>query len=162
MGLRETAKFYRIAKIAAYKPTHQNEISWSHLFNDGKGRRFCLYYIVPLMIGLNMCNRGRYINFIEGKDSELLYDIYKDTYIEKTMCSFLLNYGETYDSNEGKSEIKNVSRKEKLQEVYNAIFARDRDNRLEVVVGEVAFDGNTKNELLRIISGISDCADYEA
>ena len=68
MGLREIAKFYRVAKTVAYKPTHKEHDQWLFAFSDGTGRQFCFLCIVPLMIGLNMCDRPRYNKFIQGRD----------------------------------------------------------------------------------------------
>ena len=45
MGLREIAKFYRVAKTVAYKPTHKEHDQWLFAFSDGTGRQFCFYVL---------------------------------------------------------------------------------------------------------------------
>ncbi len=77
MGLREIAKFYRVAKTVAYKPTHKEHDQWLFAFSDGTGRQFCFLCIVPLMIGLNMCDRPRYNKFIQGRDGSPLIELLK-------------------------------------------------------------------------------------
>jgi hypothetical protein len=44
--LREIEKFYRMAKIAAYKPTHNNHYFG---FSDGNALQFSLCIIVPIV-----------------------------------------------------------------------------------------------------------------
>ena len=77
MGLREIAKFYRVAKTVAYKPTHKEHDQWLFAFSDGTGRQFCFLCIVPLMIGLNMCDRPRYNKFIQGRNGSPLIELLK-------------------------------------------------------------------------------------
>ena len=46
--------------------------------------------------------------------------------------------------------------------MYNAIFVKKYDGRYyETTIGKVAFREGTKNELLKIISGLTEYADYE-
>ena len=162
MGLREIAKFYRVAKTVAYKPTHKEHDQWLFAFPDGEGRQFCFLCIVPLMIGLSMCDRHRYNQFIQGKDSSPLTQLFDDTNMAISMCSQLLNEKETYSNPNNSSELIVVKREDKLREVYNAIFVKKYDGRYyETTIGKVAFREGTKNELLKIISGLTEYADYE-
>ena len=162
MGLREIAKFYRVAKTVAYKPTHKEHDQWLFAFPDGEGRQFCFLCIVPLMIGLSMCDRYRYNQFIQGKDGSPLTQLFDDTNMAISMCSQLLNEKETYSNPNNSSELIVVKREDKLKEVYNAIFVKKYDVRsYETTIGKVAFREGTKNELLKIISGLTEYADYE-
>ena len=162
MGLREIAKFYRIAKTVAYKPTHKEHDEWLFEFSDGGGRRFCFLCIVPLMIGLSMCDRVRYKNFIQGKDGSLLTELLNDTYLAISVCSQLLNENEVYSNPNNNSALKVVKKEDKLSEVYDAIFVKKYDARTyKTMVGQVSFNEKTKEELFDIISGLSKYADYE-
>lgn len=162
MGLREIAKFYRVAKTVAYKPTHKEHDQWLFAFSDGTGRQFCFLCIVPLMIGLNMCDRPRYNKFIQGRDGSPLIELLSDTNIAISMCSQLLNEKEAYSNLDNSSELIVVKREDKLREVYNAIFVKKYDGRsYETTIGKVLFGEETKNELLKIISGLTEYADYE-
>ena len=162
MGLREIAKFYRVAKTVAYKPTHKEHDQWLFAFSDGTGRQFCFLCIVPLMIGLNMCDRPRYNKFIQGRDGSPLIELLSDTNIAISMCSQLLNEKEAYSNLDNSSELIVVKREDKLREVYNAIFVKKYDGRsYETTIGKVSFGEETKNELLKIISGLTEYADYE-
>ena len=162
MGLREIAKFYRVAKTVAYKPTHKEHDQWLFAFPDGGGRQFCLLCIIPLMIGLSMCDRSRYNKFIQGQDGSPLTELFNDTNIAISMCSQLLNEKEGYSNPNNSSGLTVVKREDKLREVYNAIFVKKYDGRsYETTIGKVSFGKGTKNELLKIISGLTKYADYE-
>lgn len=162
MGLREIAKFYRVAKTVAYKPTHKEHDQWLFAFPDGEGRQFCFLCIIPLMIGLSMCDRSRYNKFIQGQDGSPLTELFNDTNIAISMCSQLLNEKEAYSNPNNSSGLTVVKREDKLREVYNAIFVKKYDGRsYETTIGKVSFGEGTKNELLKIISGLTKYADYE-
>ena len=78
------------------------------------------------------------------------------------MCSQLLNEKEGYSNLDSSSELIVVKREDKLREVYNAIFVKKYDGRsYETTIGKVSFGEETKNELLKIISGLTEYADYE-
>lgn len=64
--LREIAKYYRLAKAAAYQATHGREGHFG--FSDGRALQFCLLIFVPIMLGTKISNFERYDNFINGKD----------------------------------------------------------------------------------------------
>lgn len=71
---------------------------------------------------------------------------------------FLLNIVQNNNS----AELTVVKREDKLREVYNAIFVKKYDVRsYETKIGKVSFGEGTKNELLKIISGLTEYADYE-
>ena len=109
-----------------------------------------------------MCDRHRYNQFIQGKDSSPLTQLFDDTNMAISMCSQLLNEKETYSNPNNSSELIVVKREDKLREVYNAIFVKKYDGRYyETTIGKVAFREGTKNELLKIISGLTEYADYE-
>ena len=77
-------------------------------------------------------------------------------------CSQLLNEKEVYSNPNNSSELIVVKREDKLKEVYDAIFVKKYDGRFyESKIGKVSFGEGTKNELLKIISGLTEYADYE-
>ena len=162
MGLREIAKFYGMAKAVAYKPTHREHNQWLFAFPDGEGRRFCLFCIVPLMIGLSMIDRAKYNNFVQGKDDSPLIELFNDTNMSLSLCSCLLNEHEAFSNLNSNLKLTVVKKEDKLKEVYNAIFVKKYDSRsYETSIGKVSFGDRTKNELLKVISGLSEYSDYE-
>ena len=71
-SLREIEKFYRMAKVAAHKPTHSQYFTGNA---DGVALNFSLILIVPIIIGLHMYNMDMYNEFITGKNPQPLLDI---------------------------------------------------------------------------------------
>lgn len=156
---REITKFYGSAKIAAYKPTHGNGYDFS--FPDGQARRFCLQYVLPIMMGLKISEYEKYNDFISGKDSSPLHKIFNDINNSVGIGERLLSRNETYDSPADSYQTK-VIFCDKIEEVYNALFVRDYTAReYEKRIGELSFDAETRTWLLKAVSSLSGYADYE-
>lgn len=156
--LREIAKFYRMAKIAAYKPTHDDHIRF--LSSDGKAILFCLICVVPIMIGLKISDTKRYKDFIEGKDDSPLIEVLGSGELGRRTCSFLLESNETYDepTQQGVSKVELV---DKLKLVYNTLFLQDYSNSVyEKNIGELSISQETHDFLLRAESLLSHFSDF--
>lgn len=155
--LREIAKYYRLAKIAAYKPTHDDRYRFG--FPDGNALQFCLLYIVPIMIGTKISNTERYNAFVQGKDSSPLIEVMGSGELEIGACYFLLKQKETIDEPK-QGEIK-VNLTDKLNEVYNALFVQNYSNSTyEKNIGNMSFSQKTHDSLMRIVSLLSDFSDF--
>lgn len=152
--LREIAKYIRLTKTAAYKPTHGNEYEFS--FPEGKGLEFCLFFIVPVIIGLNIQDVSRYNNFILGKDFSPLVDIivgFNPQWFIK-----LLSSNETFDSNESDKTLVTVE--EKFKQVYEAVFITKYDSvNYQTTIGEYSFQKGLKEQLINISGLMSEFAD---
>lgn len=156
-GLREIEKYYRMAKIAAYKPTHNNSFSG---FSDGNALEFSLCIIVPIIIGLRMADVKLYNNFIEGKDPQPLLDIMGDRDIARGICSTLLGRNETYG--EAKENQATVKLLDKLRLAYTALFDDgSRTDWGETHIGSCSFSQRTKETTLRVTSLLSEYASYD-
>lgn len=149
-SLREIAKYLRHAKIAAYEPTHYSG-KYNFSFSDGKARLFCLLYIVPIMIGLNIYNRDLYEAFINGDNWEPLIQILSNG--ERYSFGCLLSNTETFNKEDvGKTFVKV---EDKLIEVYNAVFNSSSANSFCADIGDFSFDGDLKKMLLQTQSLLS-------
>jgi hypothetical protein len=156
--LREIAKYYRLAKAAAYKPTHDNRYHFG--FSDGKALQFCLLCVVPIMIGTKISNTKRYNAFVQGKDSSPLIEVMGSGELGLGMCSSLLNQKETYNEPKQPDEVK-VKLVDKLNAVYNALFIHDYSNgTYEKNVGEMSFTRETYDSLMRTTSLLSNFSDF--
>ena len=156
-GLREAEKYYRNAKIAAYSWTHADVY---YGFSDRKGLQFALCTILPIALGLKMVNTNLYNEFIEGKNSKPLLDILGEGDIAGGLCGSLLRNTETYL--EGQPNKTFVTRADKLNEVYCAIFAgKEARAWEEISIGECVFSKETKDAILRAESLLSEFATYE-
>jgi hypothetical protein len=156
--LREIAKFYRLAKVAAYKPTHSN---YHFGFSDEKALQFCLLFVVPIMIGVKISNIERYNSFIKGEDSSPLIEIVGAGELGVSMCSSLLNHKETYTAPKQQGEVL-VKLEDKLNAVYDALFIQNYSNgTYERSIGEMSFSQSTHDILMRTVSLLSDYSDFK-
>lgn len=155
--LREIAKYYRITKAAAYKPTHSNRY---FSFSDEKALLFCLLCLVPIMIGTRLSSMERYEDFINGKDSSPLLEIMGTGNLGVKICSSLLDLNETYEesANQEETQVKLV---DKLNAVYEALFVQDYSHGInQKNIGEMSFSKETYQELMKAVSLLSDYADF--
>lgn len=158
MELREATRFYRQVKTAAYEPTHDSR-KWDFAFPDGKGKQLLLMYITPILVGLKIVDISLYNDFVNGKDSKPLMDIYKESDLGDWLCAKLLNRNETYEETEGKTL---VTVEQKLQSLYEAIFVTEYTNGVyHTMIGDYEFDSNSKHFIRSIESMLSVYADYE-
>ena len=144
--LREVARYLRLARIAAYEPTHSEK--YQFIFPDERAFQFALYYIVPIMLGVKVSDVERYKDFIEGRDYTPLLELAEVLgmrYFEK-----LLARDETFNEEEGSKTV--VKLETKLQDVYEAIFGTSyTESVYSKTVGELSFNDRTKAGLLRIV-----------
>lgn len=156
-GLREIEKYYRMAKVAAYKPTHNDGFSG---FPDGNAMNFSLCIIVPIIIGLRMADTKLYNDFISGKNPQPLLDVIGTTDIAWGICSTLLNRNETYA--EAQDNQITVSLPDKLVLAYTALFNdSSRTDWGQTRIGNCLFSQRTKDATLRVTSLLSEYASYE-
>ena len=158
MELREATRFYRQVKTAAYEPTHDSR-KWDFGFSDGKGKKLLLMYITPILVGLKIVDISLYNDFVNGKNSKPLMDIYKESDLEDWLCSGLLNRDEAFEEIEGKTL---VTVEQKLQSLYEAIYVTEYTNGVyHTMIGDYEFDSNSKHFVRSIESMLSVYADYE-
>ena len=156
-GLREIEKFYRTAKIAASKPTH----NYSG-FSDGNGFIVGLNLFVPIIIGLRMVDSSLYYDFINGRNSKPLIDIIGDGKIGSGICSMLLEQNETFDNERHTSEQIVVSLEDKLNQAYKALFSKESDHTWNgISVGACSFNNQTKEKIMRVTSMLSEYTSFD-
>lgn len=155
--LREIAKYLRLTKIAAYEPTHGNR-KYDFSFSDGCGLHYGLTYIVPIMIGLKICDSRRYSEFINGRDYTPLLEI--SSCLREDFFDVMLSRTESFKENdEGKTV---VSLDSKFKEIYNVLFVNNYGNgAYEMCVGECSFERCTKETLVRTASLLSQFSDTD-
>lgn len=154
-SIRETAKYLMFVKAAAYDPTHGNTKKHSFVFAKGQAIRFCLHYVIPIMIGLKFADSNRYERFICGKDVTPLLE-FAD--VSEGFFDKLLGRDESYGPSINAASIVTV--KEKLEEVYDALFGTTYDGiTYQKYVGEYEFNKQTKELILRTASLFSTYTD---
>ena len=152
MELRELSRFYYQIKLAVYNPTHDKG-KWNFMFPDEKGKQLILLYIVPILVGLKIVDITLYNEFVDGKNAQPLIDIYLDSEIGERLVRGLSVDNEVIE----KSDVK-----QKLQELYEAIFKTEyTNNSYETTIGDYAFDCNSKAFAKTTASMLSVCADFQ-
>ena len=160
--LREIVKFYRMARAAAYVPTHESK-QYAFHFSEGKATQFCLMFLVPIMTGLKISDYRRYEAFVTGKDSSPLQNLLRNSEMGSSLRRSLLADNETYDETEKTEKLKFVTLEEKIEELYDALFIREYTSRTyEVRIGQMSFDRESRYTLLRAASALSQYADFDA
>lgn len=153
-SLREIAKYVRLTKIAAYKPTHEGGNRFS--FSEEKALQFGLYYFIPVMIGLKIQDISKYEKFVLGKDSTPITEIVES--LNPDWFSQLLSSNETYDAQENGKIVVTVI--EKVQQAYKAVFITEYRGRLySTEIGKCSFQKGLKENLLKIAGLLSDFSD---
>lgn len=159
--LRETIRFYCMSKAAAYVPLH-NDTKYSFAFPSGRGTLFCLMFLVPIMCGLKICDYTRYEAFITGKDSSPLHEFFLTTESDTDMCKNLLAANECFDTEENPQMATLVKLEDKLEEVYNALFIQQYTSSVyTVTIGQMSFNRQSRDVLLRAASTLSEFSNYD-
>ena len=157
--LRETAKFCKIEKIAAYKPFHSGNRHFS--FDAGIALRFSLVCIVPIIIGLKISDQSKYDAFMRGEDSSPLHRFMQESDLANALCSDMLKMDETFEASDiaqGKTE---VTLSDKLDQIYNALFVHIYDAKsFNIKIGRMSFSQATRMHVLNAVSLLSGYADY--
>ena len=158
-SIRESARFYRLAKTAMYK--YLNSEVGIIMFPEDLANRFCLLYILPIMLGLKISDQTAYQEFGHGKNSSPLYHVLSNRIIPVSSLSNTLKGSETFNPRMVSDTVKLVNLKERLDEVYNAVFVHQYKEEDEVILGRLCFCQANKTNLLNAASLLSDYADYE-
>ena len=120
-----------------------------------------LTYIVPIAIGLKIISEKSYYEFIEGKNSNPLMTMYKNSDVGEKLLTKLINIEESY--NDAK-EKKQVTAEEKLQTLYNAIFVDEygrHTGNYFIKIGRYEIDEKSKSLVKTAASMLSDYANFE-
>ena len=158
LSVREAEKFWRMANIAVYKYTHRgrNDV----LDSETNALRFSLF-VVPIIIGLRMTNLELYNSFINGKYSEPLISVLNNESIDRDMGYYLLDKTETLDDKPN-GQCTTVLLTDKLNDAYKALFVSNEINtEEEIIIGKCTFTRQTKDDLMRIASMLSEFASFE-
>lgn len=151
--LREIARYVRLTKIAAYNPTHNK--SDGFYYAEEKARKFCLTFLVPVIIGLQICDIQKYSDFITGKDHTPLIDI-------KNELNFAYYRDWLYDDDtlsKIKADRLDANIEEKLREFYDLLFSSKYDGGGSRTIGKMILDDGIKDFLMRVVGLLSKYTD---
>ncbi len=150
-SLREISKYVRLIKIASYERTNNKNIPPNDCALD-----FCLLCVVPVMIALKLHNINDYYDFIEGRNSDPLINIF-DKNLGEAFSDWLFDSNEIGDY---QKEIPITEFNSRLIEIYHALFIKEYTDRPSQKIGKMYFNPKIKLLLLRIESLLSDFSDF--
>ena len=151
LSLRELCKFIDIVNFSGKNNMH-NETQW-----------FMFKYIIMLSLALKIIDVTLHKDFIYGRDWQPLLDLY-DNDFGACICSKLLNNDETLvdgpTNNYMNADNKEVTREDKLIELYEAIFTKNYTNVDYVTrLGSYAFTKDSKQFIYDVESSLSIYSD---
>ena len=156
--MREVTRFYLQVKTAVYGATIENDEP-KFLFPDGAAQKLILLYIVPVIIGLKIINTSLYDEFVDGNNAQPLLDIFDTKDYGDWFLHGLLNKDESFVDEENK---KKITYKQKITDLYNAIFVIDyRERRGYTILGNHRFGSSSREFAISAASMLSDYADFD-
>lgn len=152
LSLRETCRYLATCNMATHEVIFNNKS-----LHDYNGLLFCIIYCVPIMIGLKLFKISDYFKFIEGKDDSAFIEITKKF---EHNHRFVMNLNETKMLNIEKGEEIEATLEDKLSQVYQAVFGNDKKaEQDDIKIGDLSFKSSVKEELVKIVSGLSKYMD---
>ena len=157
--LREISKYLRLVKIATSKAMNEKTpLDFSHA--EGRGRRFALLTITPILIGLQLYDLSLYNSFVRGGNYKPLLDVLIDSVFTDWLCSILLDPNETIKETGNPNEVV-VDLNDKVIGFYNALFNTAYDHSVyRKRIGDITITATTQVFIKNVVSLLSDCADY--
>lgn len=153
LSLRELCKFIDIVNFSGKNNMH-NETQW-----------FMFKYIIMLSLALKIIDVTLHDDFINGRNWQPLLNLY-DNDFGACICSKLLNHDETLvdgpTNNYMNADNKEVTREDKLIELYEAIFTKNYTNVDYVTrLGSYAFTKDSKQFIFDVESSLSKYSRFD-
>lgn len=132
-----------------------NMIHWD--MNQRDTLTFCGFFVVPVMIGINIVQPELYGKFIRGGEAHLFVTTMKNLNQHDMLGTILLGNKETFSPTEtGKKFIDIEKRADSL---YQALFGSENED--EIVIGKLTINQDVRNKLLEISSLLSNFTNFE-
>ena len=157
LELRELSKFLMQVKIAIWN-------DWEKVSNGPiaahNGLVYCSIIIVPIIIGLRLCNSDDYKSFISGKNVQPLIDVFNNCGVsEWILTSFINDNEELFDSASSDSTKKiRIKKEDILKRIYDYVIGNKFSitGESSVRFGKILFYSNDREKLLNKASLISN------
>lgn len=153
--LREIARYLKFTEVVAYNAICRK--NQNNIFPNTSALMFCIDYVLPIMIGLQIADVTKYNTFISGSDYtplEIIPNCLNDYFYNS-----LLNHNESYTIDKIGATI--VKKEHKLQHFYNAIFVNEYNDEPQIRIGKYIFTKMTRVSLLKTASLLSQNAKYD-
>lgn len=150
LEMREITRYLKLLKISVYTPGHEYG-------NLGDTEALCIYYFIPVLLGLKLYDTKKYFELINGKDCSPLTAILSQFKNHKSFQN-LLTTTECYEKSGEQMTV--VKFDDKIKEAYDCIFNTiyDSSNNYKNV-GETTFTIEDKKMIEETINLFSSYAD---
>lgn len=157
--LRDTTRFYRQVKTAVYSATHEgNEKRYDFSFHDGNGKQLILFCVAPLIIGLKIADITLHDEFINGRNSQPLKDLFDSEKMNDFVLERMLTKEESFENEDGKVT---VSKDDIIERFYSAIFVNKYEGaKYKECLGEYEFSANSRLLALSAAGMMTGYADF--
>lgn len=157
--LRDTTRFYRQVKTAVYSAIHEgNRERYDFSFHDGNGKKLILLCIVPLIIGLKIADITLHDEFINGKNSQPLKDLFDSEKMNDYVLESMLAKDESLEMEDGKIT---VSKDDIIERFYNAVFINKYEGaKYRECLGEYEFSASSRSLALSAAGMMTGYADF--
>lgn len=139
LSMREMAKYLRMINITV-------DINKATAYGDATF--FYVVYIVPIIIILRIVHFDQYIDFINGKNGDPFIKAMMDNDDNFAHKMLLIEGEETFRKQDLLKNIKEVDKRSRLMELYNAIF-NDSNNDTKYV-GQMSIGIDAKEYIMNI------------
>lgn len=165
-SMRQAERFSKIVKIGIYNNRYYKN---NPIWEEDRAKFVMMANIAPLVIGLRMADADKYRDFIDGRDSSFLHEIYagdnknlvdhfmlagKERFSSEQNTDFVEQYQQGYNSQVGNiSDTSNiVDFDERLNDIYNAVFNYGNGKGFAKTVGQMTFSKDSKGWLMNVIN----------
>lgn len=127
--------------------------------NQRDALTFCGFFVVPIMLGINIVQPELYEKFIRGEDTHLFVTAIKNMNQNDMLGlgTILLNDKETFSPTETDKKIIDIEKR--ADSLYQALFGSKNED--EIVVGKLTINQGVRNKLLEISSLLSNFSDFK-
>ena len=161
-SLREAERYMRLIKIAV-RP------GFTEMMDSGPERqalRFSISYILPVMVGLQMADINKYVEFVSGNDPGPLVDILSMTNVGLTQDPPINILEEEYDAEaqvikSRRTPENTITPTERLIAIYHALFSEAFDiPNHRVAIANMRFTAETRRVVKEMIALLAPCSNY--
>lgn len=161
-SLREVERYVRLIKIAI-KPGFTEMMDSRP---EMQALRFSVSYIFPVMVGLQMTDINKYLEFVAGNDPGPLSDILSMPNIGLMQNPPINIHEEEYDAEA--QIIKNrrtpedtITPAERLISIYRALFSEAFDvHNYRTVIANMRFTAETRQAVKEMVALLAPCSNY--
>lgn len=146
LSLREIERYMAIMEIIVNERIYTSAYSG---FSEEMAVSFCVLYIVPFMVALNICDLTSYSEFIAGNNFEIIegYLLTQDP----SKFEYLLDNDEKFINTTRGNIEKEIDLSSKLRRVYDAVFSYKPVGKHYVInIGHLEFNEEVVSDIQRI------------